>query len=222
MTEQAYYIVKNWEKFQHYKDRNPPWIKLHYELLSSTDWVILNDASRVLAIACMLVASRNNGHVPTNPNYLKRVAYLNRKPNFKPLIDCGFLEIPLADASTIQASARPETYSEYREETDTHTTARGAFQEIFDEGCAVNPQLAAKSTAVIHQWVADGVTPEDAVPEVRRLAANARSWTFFTGAVMDAKATRLNPLPQGFARANPETESIEQKIERLSKTYATK
>ena len=31
--------IKNWHKFQHYKDRNPPWIKLHYEILTRPDWV---------------------------------------------------------------------------------------------------------------------------------------------------------------------------------------
>lgn len=100
-----YFIVKNWERFQHYKDRNPPWIKLHYELLSSETWVSLDDASRVLAVACMLIASRNEGKVPNNPAYMKRVAYLNRVPNFKPLLDIGFLVKTLADASTMQADA---------------------------------------------------------------------------------------------------------------------
>lgn len=112
-----FYRVKNWERFQHYRDRNPPWIKLHFELLSSSDWVALDDASRVLAIACMLIASRNNGNVPSDPHYMLRVAYLNRLPKFKPLIDCGFLEIPQADASVLQADARPETYSK-KEETE--------------------------------------------------------------------------------------------------------
>ena len=27
------YRVKNWSKFQHYKNRNPPWIRLHVEIL---------------------------------------------------------------------------------------------------------------------------------------------------------------------------------------------
>lgn len=103
--------IKNWEKFQHYKDRNPPWIKLHFELLTSRDWVSLDDASRVLAIACMLIASRNGGVIPDDPDYLKRVAYLNTDPDLTPLILCGFLE-PLADASALQAPARPETYRE--------------------------------------------------------------------------------------------------------------
>jgi len=111
--------VKNWEQFQHYKDRNPPWIKLHFALLASEDWVTLDDASKLLAVVCMLIASRNNGEVPNNPAYLKRVAYLDRLPKLEPLISCGFLEIlqasastPQAPASGVQADARPETETE--------------------------------------------------------------------------------------------------------------
>jgi hypothetical protein len=102
------YRVKNWRNFQHYKDRNPPWIKLHFSLLSSEDWVTLDDSSRVLAVACMLIASRNEGVIPSDMAYLKRVAYLNKPPNLKPLIDCGFLEADSESKQTL-ADARPET-----------------------------------------------------------------------------------------------------------------
>ena len=112
--------VRNWHQFQHYKDRNPPWIKLHFELLASEDWVTLSDASRVLAIACMLLASRNEGKVPANSAYIKRVAYLNSEPDFGPLIACGFLRLE-GDASKLQADARPETETE----TETETENRG-------------------------------------------------------------------------------------------------
>ena len=96
------YRVRNWEKFQHYKNRNPPWIKLHFELLSSSDWVTLDDKSRVLVIACMLIASRNGGMVPSDPLYVQRVAYLKDIPDFEPLISCGFLQ---DSASKLLASA---------------------------------------------------------------------------------------------------------------------
>lgn len=96
------YKVKNWEQFQHYSDRNPPWIKLHFSLLSSEDWVMLSDASRLLAVVIMLIASRDKGAIDGSSKglqYLQRVAYLDKKPNLKPLIDTGFL-VPLqADAS---------------------------------------------------------------------------------------------------------------------------
>lgn len=109
------YRVKNWRQFQHYKDRNPPWIKLHFALLSSADWVALNDASRVLAIACMLVASRNDGEIDGSEAglvYLRRVAYLSAKPNLSPLIECGFLESASKPLALAQADARPETETE--------------------------------------------------------------------------------------------------------------
>jgi hypothetical protein len=114
--------VKNWRKFQHYSDRNPPWIKLHFEILSSRDWVTLDDASRVLAIACMLIASRNEGVVPADPDYVQRVAYLKKPPNFKPLIACGFLEAA-SDCKPMLASACSETETE----TETEGRAKPAF-----------------------------------------------------------------------------------------------
>ena len=128
------YRVKNWEQFQHYKDRNPPWIKLHFALLASEDWVTLDDASKLLAVVCMLVASRNDGCVPANPAYLRRVAYLDQTPDLTPLIECGFLEelkaedsAPQAGASTLQASARPETEeSRDRGETEADTEPNGS------------------------------------------------------------------------------------------------
>jgi len=109
-----YLTIRNWREYQHYKDRNPPWIKLHVDLLSSRDWVMWNDASRVLAVACMLLASRTDGKIPHDPAYLQRVAYLNRKPDLKPLIDSGFL----VDASNLLADARPETETETETETE--------------------------------------------------------------------------------------------------------
>ncbi len=126
------YRVRNWAQFQHYRDRNPPWIKLHFSLLSSPDWVLLDDASRVLAVACMLIASRNEGEIDGSAAglaYLKRVAYLNKSPSLKPLIECGFLEsasVALADASAAQADARPETETEERQrrgETERQSAA---------------------------------------------------------------------------------------------------
>lgn len=126
-------------------------------------------------------------------------------------------KIPTTQATT-QATTNINKGKELKE--ILHTSAQGDFEKIFDAGCAVNPSLQARSSAVIHQWLADGVTPEDAVPEVQRLAMTARSWTFFTGAVMDAKATRLKPLPEGKPKFKAFTEtSFNQKeaIERALK-----
>ena len=80
---------------------------MHTDLLSSKDWVMLDDASRVLAVASMLLAAKSvsrDGSFEADPEYVQRVAYLHVRPDFKPLLDCGFLEL-LADASNMQAVA---------------------------------------------------------------------------------------------------------------------
>jgi len=116
--------IRNWERFQQYKDRCPPWIKLHREILQSEDWVMWDDASRVLAIACMLLASRtDDGTVPLNLEYIKRAAYLNAAPDLRPLIACGFLVLE-GDASKLYetlAVCTTETETETETETDTRT-----------------------------------------------------------------------------------------------------
>jgi hypothetical protein len=115
--------IKNWKTFQHYDHRCPPWIKLHFKILSSRDWVKASDAERVLAIACMLVASQDeakDGSFDADPDYIQRVAYLNTPPDFKPLIDREFVEV-LADASACkQISTNGVTEKrQSREETET-------------------------------------------------------------------------------------------------------
>lgn len=108
--ETTYFTIRNWEKYQHYKDRCPPWIKLHYELLTSPDWVMLDDASKLLAVVCMLIASRNNGNIPNNPRYIQKVGQLDHKPVFLPLVNSGFLLFS-GDASTLLADASPRARS---------------------------------------------------------------------------------------------------------------
>jgi hypothetical protein len=119
--------IKNWAQFQHYKKRNPPWIKLHFSILSSADWVMLDDASRLLAVVCMLIASKHDGNIPASASaaYFKRIAYLDHTPNFKPLIDSGFLMETLADASTVLASARPEQRQRHNKIASHKKNGRG-------------------------------------------------------------------------------------------------
>lgn len=126
------YTIRNWRDFQHYRDRNPPWIKLHFALLSSRDWVNMNDASRVLAVSCMLIASRNDGQIDGSDDgldYLQRVAYLHRRPDLKPLIDSGFLEY----ASNTLASVASKALALDREEDLTESLTEKPPEKISAE-----------------------------------------------------------------------------------------
>jgi hypothetical protein len=56
--------VKNWTEFQHYKDRSPPWIKLHRTLLDNLQYHQLSsDAAKWLPLIWLL-GSEKNGELP--------------------------------------------------------------------------------------------------------------------------------------------------------------
>jgi hypothetical protein len=57
MPMTAHFAICNWERFQHYKDRDPPWVKLYRDLLTSESWVLGTDLSRVVQIASTLLAT---------------------------------------------------------------------------------------------------------------------------------------------------------------------
>lgn len=110
--------IKNWERHQHYKDRDPKWIKLYQDLLTSQTWVVGDDASRTLAVALMLLAAKTGNRIPMNSAYIKRVAYLNAEPDFSSLLATDFIEIieESGSASDVLAERYQEASLEKRRE----------------------------------------------------------------------------------------------------------
>lgn len=58
------YRIKGWNKFQHFKDRRPPWVKLYRDLLDDMDWHELDGDSAKTLISLWLIASENEGQLP--------------------------------------------------------------------------------------------------------------------------------------------------------------
>ena len=113
--------IKNFDKHQHYKNRNPSWIKLHVNILTDMEFMMLNSASKCLLMLLWVLASENDGVIKLSE---KALGFRLRDPKFsakqlKPLISTGFISMQ-ADASTMQADASTilapasECYSEER------------------------------------------------------------------------------------------------------------
>lgn len=100
--------IPNWNVHQHYKTRNPPWIKLHRTLIETPAWGELSgDASKTL-VECLLVASES-GMDGTITGSLDALAWRLRRaaPH---LLTClqsldaqGFIELCQHPASSPQA-----------------------------------------------------------------------------------------------------------------------
>lgn len=110
---------KNWSKFQHYRDRCPPWIKLHRDILNDRVFASLPIASKALAPLLWLLASESkDGSFDAASDELSfrlRIASKDIEQGLKPLIDNGFF----VDASTILAPCYQVAIPEREGERET-------------------------------------------------------------------------------------------------------
>lgn len=56
--------IKNWKRFQHFRIRRPPWIKLYRDLLDDIEWHELDPASAKTLTMVWLIASEHDGCLP--------------------------------------------------------------------------------------------------------------------------------------------------------------
>jgi hypothetical protein len=119
----SFFRVKNFEKFQHYRDRSPPWIKLYNELLDDYDFGLLPDASKMHLIAIWLLASRAGNKLPFDAAWVSRRINATEAVNLTLLADCGFILIDqeLHNAEHIASTPLAKCLPREREERETET-----------------------------------------------------------------------------------------------------
>jgi len=83
--------VKNFETFQHYKDRAPPWIKLYNELLDDYEFGLLPDASKMHLVAIWLLASRSENKIPYDAEWVAKRINATEAVNLELLAAKGFI-----------------------------------------------------------------------------------------------------------------------------------
>ena len=131
----AVIVIAAWEKFQHYKDRDPPWVKLYRDLLTAESWVLGTDDSRLVQVASMLLAARYRNATPLNYPLFRKVASIDLSEAkfhaaIKHLAATGFLEIQgdteprKQSASKPLASCTSETEAETDKEAEQIQSAR--------------------------------------------------------------------------------------------------
>ncbi len=138
-----YIKICNWEKFQHYKKRNPPWIKLHVSLLDNEAFECLHNDSKVLLLCLWLFAARKgNGEIPANLTYLQRKLPTGKKANLQPLVDAGFIECYQNDSNLPHIESKylcAEAEAEAETEGETKAEAETEYMSIFDEARKLFP-----------------------------------------------------------------------------------
>jgi hypothetical protein len=107
---------KNWDSFQHYKDRAPAWIKLHKGLLNDFAFARLPVDSRALAPMLWLLASEYEGGriVSSLPELAFRLHMIEGElaKALNPLIESGFFIVDSGSLAPCRQDAIPEKEGE--------------------------------------------------------------------------------------------------------------
>lgn len=155
---------KNWAEFQHYKDRCPPWIKLHRDILINRDFMCLPLASKALAPLLWLLASESkDGSFDASIEELQFRLHLSTKDineGLKPLIDKGFFVVASGVLAECLQVAIPETETETKKEERQKAIAIAKPISVSDSVWQDFVKHRKAKKAQVTQTVIDGIQRE--------------------------------------------------------------
>ena len=182
LKQTAYLSVPNWDELQHYKDRSPPWIKLHNDLLESYEFECLPDASKAHLLCIFLLASRTNNKINPDPKWIARKICANSTVDVAVLVDSGFLVInqPLPsveqDASTVIAECLPRGRVEESRVEGEQSRAEGSSESRFNAFWNLYPKKKSKGAAE-KAWKKISAANQQATIDKLPEAIKSEEWT---------------------------------------------
>ena len=193
---------KNWAVFQHYKDRCPPWIKLHRDLLNNRAYICLPIASKALAPMLWLLASESkDGVFDGSLDELVFRLHITKKEyqdGLKPLIDNDFFILVSGVLAERKHVAIPETETETEGETEKKATSVAPPEGVSDSVWQEFKTLRKAKKAPITQRAIDAITNEAKKAgwslEKALEECVVRGWQAFKA---DWVATKANPADIG-------------------------
>jgi hypothetical protein len=122
--------VAHLERYQHYRQRRPPWIKWHRCCLDDPEFCRLQDASKWLAIGLVLLASETGNRIPADAEWIRKRLMMHEPPNLKALVEVGFIEDASNALATCVQSASEVLASEIRDQSSEASEGIPAPEEL--------------------------------------------------------------------------------------------
>lgn len=165
------YRVKEWNKYQSYKDRRPPWIRLHKALLDNFEYQRMSAEARALLPMLWLLASEDidpiSGRIQQTEQEIAFRLRMDEKTLSAAIHECienGFLEVmenkgcngSVTDSlQNGRDFVTPETETEVDTKTEKHIVqpdGRTPFaqKEKFEEAWKLYPKREGKKQAFRH------------------------------------------------------------------------
>lgn len=92
MKRDGWIVIPNWDKFQHYRDRRPLWVKLYVDLLDRDAWTSLRHSDQGILVNLWALYALVDGQL-TVRTAANRIGFDSRTPHLERLRDAGFIDI---------------------------------------------------------------------------------------------------------------------------------
>lgn len=135
-----YLFIRNFQRFLHYANRKPIWLKVH--TLFKQDWsdLGLSDAQRGQLMSLVLTAAEENNRLPTDVAKLRELAHITGELSLSWLIEKGY--IGCSDVSMLpelmKARAKPEPAK-----GTTDTVPQQQIIDLYHATCPDLPKVKA-------------------------------------------------------------------------------
>jgi len=208
--------IKNWDRFQHFKDRKPIWIKLYRDLLDDLNWHELDPKSAKALVMIWLIASEDLGILPETKTLAFRLRMSEKET--KEVITRLSSWLEQDDINAISDGYQVDMPEKRREETDKEKeieAPEGVSQQVWDSFVKQRKTKKAQVT----QLVIDGIKKEaDKAGWTMDMALNeiiVRNWVSFKAewvAKPENKADQVfTTVPSRFER-DPALIAVEKKL----------
>ena len=208
--------IKNWDRFQHFKDRKPIWIKLYRDLLDDLNWHELDGKSAKALVMIWLIASEDLGKLPETKTLAFRLRMSEKET--KEVVTKLSQWLEQDDINTISDGYQDDMPEKRREETDKEKeieAPEGVSQQVWNSFVKQRKTKKAQLTDL----VINGIKKEaDKAGWSMDLALNeivVRNWVSFKAewvAKPENKADQVfTTVPSRFSR-DPALIEVENKL----------
>lgn len=192
-----YLAVKDFRRFQHYKHRNPIWIKLYASILHDPAFLRLPEVAQAQLVKLWVLASQAGDPLPNDAKFLARAIGTSRV-QLDALIASGFLiptdnasgslEVCAQNASNKSAAPCAREEGEVETEVETETESSSSPRVTSDGEAQVAARLATDAD-------------RNALTALMVRVPNPESWLASMRASLDGMAGHVHVTPLELGQA---------------------
>jgi hypothetical protein len=144
-----YLAVRNWKKYQHYKDRTPIWIKFHLETLNDDDLKALPIETRLLWDQMLLLAAMFQNSVANDPELIGKLTGIPSevcREGVAKLIKGRYLREKASRRSASKSASLEKSRREKENARAKDKAIREAAEKFVHEEAAFKDNLALRTS----------------------------------------------------------------------------